>query len=231
MKYSKSTVALAALLASVVCATSAQAGSFTVSAEGMTGGIYTSVDQPTTKFEVKQHLRGFGLGGSYSFGEGYDALVNVKNIVSADRKLFEAHADMAKTFDFANIGKLRVAPIGVNYVRLVNDYGNGDISTDYNVYYAPNLTYSKELGYNVFAQVGATYNYGIVSHFHNSGTDITLPRSNGYEGLVKLGYNITKDVSATLAYNRAKYDYAGNNIHYNTEAKVSYTSLGVNYSF
>lgn len=229
MKQLKSTVMLSALVAMAI---SAQAGTFTVSGEGILGSLKTTVDNPAGNIYANERANGFGLGAKYAFGSGYDVSIGAKNMVGADRKLATARIDTAKTFDLGNIGSLRVSPLGFEVVRLMNDYGRGDVSKDYNVYYSPSLTYSKDIAFGIFAQVGGTYNYGLVSHYsNNSGLNETLPKSNGYEGVAKVGYNITNNMSATLAYNIGKYDYAGDAVHYNTVGKVKYTALGLNYSF
>jgi hypothetical protein len=121
-------------------------------------------------------------------------------------------------------------PKALSYARFVLD---GIGTKEYNIYYSPNLLYTKDLTSNVFAQVGATYNIGFVSHYHNdvSGVDEKLPSSTSYEGMIKLGYNVTKSIAAIVFYNRTKYIYAGNDTHYNTEANLNYTSIGPNYSF
>lgn len=229
MKQFKSTVMLSALVAMAI---SAQAGTFTVSGEGILGTVKTTVDNPAGNIDAKESAHGFGIGGKYAFGDGYDVSIGAKNISGTDRKLMMGRADAAKTFAFGDFGSLRVSPLGVEYVRLSNDYNDGTTSKDYNVYYSPSLTYSKDIAYGIFAQIGGTYNRGLVSHYSGSGGfNETLPKSNGYEGVAKVGYNITSSMSATLAYNIGKYDYAGDSIHYNTIAKTNYAALGLSYSF
>lgn len=234
MKHVKSNIVIGGIIALAITAVSAQAGTFTVGAEGIgAGSVNTTVNNPAHNVDLKENVKGYGVNASYGFGDGYDVSLAAKALRPTNRQLSEIRVDGAKTIDFGNFGKLRVAPVGFSYAQhTMKDLDN--VVKEYNLYYSPSITYTKDLGYNVFAQAGYTYNYGLVSHYKNglnSADNYSIPKSNGYEGLVKVGYNVTKEASVTLAYNRAKYDFAGDSRHYDTKAEFKYFSLGVNYSF